>query len=214
MQPIIIPVTPFEQNCALLVCRATGKAAIVDPGGDVEKILERVTRENAHIESILLTHGHIDHCGGVGELARTLGVPVIGPQREDAFWIDNLKQQSTFFGFPAVEAFIPDRWLEHGDFVRVGETELEVRHCPGHTPGHVVFLSPADQWLIVGDVLFRGSIGRTDFPRGDLSSLISSIHRHIFTLDDSIQVYPGHGPTTMIGEERRTNPYVADRRYG
>jgi hydroxyacylglutathione hydrolase len=214
MKTFIIPVTPMEQNCTLLVCGSSGAAAVVDPGGDLDMIMAEINRQQAHVEQVLLTHGHIDHCGGASELSRRLGVPIVGPQREDAFWIDNLPQQCTYFGFPPAVTFTPDRWLEHGDRVRIGETELEVRHCPGHTPGHVVFFSPCDRLLIAGDVIFRGAIGRTDFPRGNLTDLVRAIREHIFTLDDDVMVLPGHGPPTRVGDERRGNLHMAERRYG
>ncbi len=164
MKVAIVPVTPFEQNCSILVCERTKRAAIVDPGGDLDRIEAALAKFGATAEKIFLTHGHIDHCGGTAELAARLGIPVEGPQREDAFWIDQLPEQGRRFGFPQLAAFTPDRWLEGGDTVQFGEQTLEVRYCPGHTPGHVVFFHRALRVAFVGDVLFRGSIGRTDFP--------------------------------------------------
>ncbi len=210
----IIPVTPFQQNCSLLVCEETNRAALVDPGGDLERILEVVQRADVELERILLTHGHIDHCGGTAELRRRTGLPVEGPQKEDAFWIEQLPQQGQRFGLPALEAFVPDRWLEQGDSVRFGNVTLEVRHCPGHTPGHVIFFSPADRLAIVGDVLFAGSIGRTDFPRGDLDTLLHSIRENLFPLGDDVSFIPGHGPMSTFGEERASNPFVGDQALG
>jgi len=207
----LIPVTPFQQNCSLLVDEATRKAAIVDPGGDLERVLGALGRSGAELEKILLTHGHIDHCGATAELRRRTGVPVEGPQREDAFWIAQLASQGERFGFAGVEAFEPDRWLEQGDTVRFGDVVLEVRHCPGHTPGHVVFYSPADRLALVGDVLFAGSVGRTDFPRGDPAALLRSIRENLFPLGDDVAFIPGHGPVSTFGAERESNPYVSDR---
>jgi glyoxylase-like metal-dependent hydrolase (beta-lactamase superfamily II) len=210
VQITIIPVTPFQQNCSLLVCEQTNRAALVDPGGDLDRILEAVERTGASPEKILLTHGHIDHCGGTAELARRLGLPVEGPHRDDRFWIDQLPQQGARFGFPRLEAFTPDRWLDGGDTVQFGNVTLEVRHCPGHTPGHVIFFSRAGRLALVGDVLFHGSIGRTDFPRGDHAMLIESITSQLWPLGDDVAFIPGHGPMSTFGEERRTNPYVGD----
>jgi len=168
----ILPVTPFAQNCTLLWCLETMKGAVVDPGGDLDDIVAAATKFGVTLEKILLTHGHIDHAGGTAALVARLGIPVVGPQREDAFWIDQLPNQSRMFGFPPCAAFTPDRWLEDGDKVRVGNVILDVLHTPGHTPGHVAFFHPASRLAIVGDVLFAGSIGRTDFPRGDHGALI------------------------------------------
>src|SRR5690349_14661979 len=163
----VIPVTPFQQNCSLLICEQTGAAAVVDPGGDLDIMLRAVDRHMVKLEKILLTHGHLDHCGATVELSRRLGPPVEGPHLDDKFWIDQLPQASALYGFAPLQSFTPDRWLTGGDSVRVGEVELEVRHCPGHTPGHVIFFNQESRLAWVGDVLFRGSIGRSDFPRGD-----------------------------------------------
>ena len=210
MKLAIIPVTPFQQNCSLIVCEATNKAAVVDPGGDLELIEETLGQSGATLEKILLTHGHLDHCAGTAELARRHGVPVEGPQQEERFWIAQLATQAAKFGFPDAEPFEPDRWLEDGDTVKVGDIELRVRHCPGHTPGHVVFFSAADRLAIVGDVLFAGSIGRTDFPRGNHAQLIASIRERLWPMGDDVQFVPGHGPMSTFGRERRTNPFVGD----
>lgn len=206
----IVTVTPFEQNSTLLWDAATGKAAVVDPGGDVERILAAVNARRLAVEKLLLTHGHIDHVGAAAELARRLGVPVEGPQRGDAFWLEQLPEQSRMFGFPATPALTPDRWLEDGDTVTVGGATLEVIHTPGHTPGHVCFIDRAGGLAVVGDVLFAGSIGRTDFPGGNHAALIGSIREKLFPLGDDFAFIPGHGPMSTFGRERLTNPYVCD----
>ncbi len=210
MKFAIVPVTPFQQNCTLLWCERTGKGAVVDPGGDVPRILAAVEKHGLEVGKVLLTHGHIDHAGGTAELARRLGVPVEGPQAEERFWIDALPQQSVMFGLPHADAFVPDRWLDDGDRVSVGEAELEVLHCPGHTPGHVVFFDRTARLAVVGDVLFAGSIGRTDFPRGDFATLVASIRQRLWPLGDDVRFIPGHGPMSTFGEERRSNPFVGD----
>ena len=210
MQVITIPVTSFMQNCSLLICPETHRAAVVDPGGDIPRILNTATEHGVTIEKILLTHAHIDHAGATAELARRLGVPIEGPQRADQFWIEALPQQSMMFGFPEAASFTPDRWLEDGDSVRFGNITLQVLHCPGHTPGHVVFFDPVSCVAIVGDVLFKGSIGRTDFPRGDHAALLRCIRDKLFPLGDDVQFMPGHGPTSTLGHERRHNPFVGE----
>lgn len=208
MKLTIIPVTPFAQNCSLLVCERSGRAAVVDPGGDLEKIEAALAKSTARLEKILLTHGHLDHCAGTAELALRHGVPIEGPHEHERFWIDQLEGQARMFGFGAVEQFEPDRWLADGDTVTVGDTTLEVRHCPGHTPGHVIFFSAADRLALVGDVLFAGSIGRTDFPRGNHAQLLASIRDRLWPLGDDVRFVPGHGPMSTFGQERRSNPYV------
>lgn len=210
LQYQILPVTPFEQNCSLLWDPATRRAAVVDPGGDVDEILAAVAAQQLNVEKILLTHGHIDHVGGTAELAARLKVPVEGPQREDTFWLDQLPGQCRMFGFPDTPALVPDRWLEEGETVTVGGLELDVIHTPGHTPGHVCFIHKPSQLAIVGDVLFAGSIGRTDFPRGHHESLIRAIREKLFPLGDDFVFIPGHGPLSTFGEERRSNPFVGD----
>jgi glyoxylase-like metal-dependent hydrolase (beta-lactamase superfamily II) len=207
----VVPVTPFQQNCSIVVCEATGRAALVDPGGDLETLLAAVERAGAKLEKILLTHGHIDHCGGTAALQRRLALPVEGPHADDRFWIDQLPEQSVRFGFPRLESFTPDRWLAGGDTVTVGEMVFEVKHCPGHTPGHVVFFHRGERLAFVGDVLFRGSIGRTDFPRGNHAQLIRSITTELWPLGDDVTFVPGHGPASTFGEERADNPFVSDR---
>jgi hydroxyacylglutathione hydrolase len=206
----IVPVTPFQQNCSIVVDEATGKAAVVDPGGDLERIEAALAQTGATLEKILLTHGHLDHCSGAAELRRRTGVPIEGPQQEDRFWIAQLPVAAASYGFPPAESFEPDRWLEDGDTVTVGSATLEVRHCPGHTPGHVVFFSAPERFAIVGDVLFAGSIGRTDFPRGNHAQLLASITQKLWPLGEDVTFIPGHGPTSTFGEERETNPFVSD----
>lgn len=206
----IIPVTSFSQNCSLLWCAQTHKAALIDPGGDVDRLLAEVSRLGLSLEQIWLTHAHIDHAGGVAELARRLSLPIVGPHVGDQFWIDGLPQQSKMFGFPHADAFTPTRWLHDGDTVNLGHSTLQVRHCPGHTPGHVVFYSEEAQRAFVGDVLFAGSIGRTDFPQGDHDTLIASIKTRLWPMGDATVFIPGHGPESSFGEERKNNPFVAD----
>ena len=205
-----MPVTAFEQNCTVLWCDKTKKSAVVDPGGDLDRIVSVLKREGLLLEKILLTHAHIDHAGGSAELVKQFGVPIEGPHKEDKFWIDSLPQQSQMFGFPKVETFTPDRWLEGGDKVTVGESSFDVVHCPGHTPGHVVFFNSESQLALVGDVLFNGGIGRTDFPKGDHATLIKSIKERLWPLGNNVSFIPGHGPMSTFGQERRTNPFVAD----
>jgi len=210
IQCTVVPVTPYQQNCSIIKCEATGRAAIVDPGGDVERILAAVDQMQATVEKVILTHAHLDHCAASDVLRQRLGVPIEGPHREDDFWLQGLPEACRMSGFPPAAAFTPDRWLEQGDSVMVGEQELQVFHCPGHTPGHVVFLYAPQRVAWVGDVLFQGSIGRTDFPRGNYEELIASIRGKLFPLGDDITFVPGHGPTSTFGHERKTNPFVAD----
>lgn len=210
MQVLITPVTMFQQNCSLLWCPETLKGAIVDPGGDTGRVLAQAQKAGVTIEKLLITHAHIDHAGATAQLARELGIPIEGPQREDQFWIDLLPEQGARYGFAPAEAFVPDRWLEHGDTVTVGNLSLNVVHCPGHTPGHVVFFESQSQVAFVGDVLFQGSVGRTDFPRGDHATLIRSITERLWPLGNDVTFVPGHGPTSTFGQERKTNPYVGD----
>lgn len=210
----IVPVTPFQQNCSVIWCEKTRSAAVVDPGGEIEKILAVVEREGLNLEKILLTHGHMDHVGGTEELSRRLSLPIEGPHVEDKFWIDALGDQAKMMGFTPVEVFAPTRWLVDGDTVAFGEVVLSVTHCPGHTPGHVVFFHEPSQMAFVGDVLFNGSIGRTDFPRGDLDQLVSSIRTKLWPMGDGVTFVPGHGPLSTFGHERVSNPFVSDSRFG
>lgn len=214
MKCAIVPVTAYQQNCSVLVCEATGKAAVVDPGGDIDRIKAALKQLGGELDRIFLTHGHMDHCAAADVMRQEYGVPIIGPHKDDAFWIDKLPQWCDMSGFPRAEAFVPDRWLEDGDTVTLGEQTFQVRHCPGHTPGHVIFFHEGLRLAIVGDVLFQGSIGRTDFPRGDHDTLIRSIQDKLWPLGDDITFIPGHGPTSTFGRERQTNPFVADKRFG
>ncbi|BBL58269.1 MBL fold metallo-hydrolase [Methylomonas koyamae] len=208
MRYTIIPVTPYQQNCTLLICEHSNKAALVDPGGDINLLLEEVQNQGVELESLLLTHGHLDHVGGTAELAAKLSLPIIGPQLEDDFWIKLLPEQCRMFGFPESAGFTPQRWLNDGDTVKVGDEVLQVIHCPGHTPGHVVFFSETERLALVGDVLFKGSIGRTDFPKGDYQTLIDSIVNKLWPLGEDIKFIPGHGPMSTFAAEMRSNPYV------
>lgn len=204
----VLPVTPFQQNCSIIICTETNKAAIVDPGGEVDRIISKLDSLGVIAEKILITHAHIDHAGGTKDLSERLSLPIEGPQQEDIFWIDRLSDQSRMFQFPEAKPFEPTRWLSHNDKVTVGNLEFQVLHCPGHTPGHVVFINHKYKWCWVGDVLFKGSIGRTDFPRGDHDTLINAIKENLLPLDDDYQFLSGHGPTSTIGNERVNNPYI------
>lgn len=213
MRAIVIPVTPFQQNCTILWDERSKQAAIVDPGGEIDRLLAVVEEQGLSLEKILLTHAHVDHAAATAELAALRGIPIEGPHRGDRFWIEALPESARKYGFPPARSFEPDRWLDQGDTVSVGGETLEVRHCPGHTPGHVVFVHRPQRFAIVGDVLFHGSIGRTDFPGGNHAALIRSIRENLFPLGDDIQFIPGHGPTSTFGEERRTNPFVGDAKF-
>ena len=208
MKIIVIPVTPYEQNCSLIICEETKKAAIVDPGGNVERILAKVKQHGVIVDKVLLTHGHLDHVGGTESIAEQLNVPVIGPEKEDLFWLEQLEAQSQRFGFPPHTSFTPTAWLEENEIVEVGNIKLKVLHIPGHTPGHVALLDEKSNQVIVGDILFNGGIGRSDFPRGDQYQLVSGIKKKLLTLTPETIVYPGHGPTTTIGREKVSNPFL------
>ena len=213
MQVRIVVVTPFQQNCSVFWCEETMKGAVVDPGGDLEHIQAAIKESGATIEKILLTHGHVDHAAAAGDLAKTLGVPIVGPHKGDKFLIDGLPGQAAKYGFGNPEAFEPDQWLEQGDTVQVGNLKLDVKHCPGHSPGHVIYNVEAFKVAIVGDVLFQGSIGRTDLPGGDHDALIQSIRTQLWPLGDDITFVPGHGPASTFAVERKSNPFVADQLF-
>lgn len=214
LQYQIIPVTPFQQNCTLFWCQETKEAAVIDPGGDIELIQAAIKQHQLTLVKVLLTHAHIDHAGATKSVADLYNVPVEGPHQEDQFWIDLIPQQKERFGFAHADSFSTDRWLNQGDKVTFGNIELDVYFCPGHTPGHVVFYHKQSKLAQVGDVLFSGSIGRTDFPRGDHATLIKSIRENLFPLGDEVQFIPGHGPMSTFGKERISNPHVSDAAVG
>jgi hydroxyacylglutathione hydrolase len=209
LRAAILPVTPLQQNCCLIWCTATMRGAFTDPGGDLPRLKAAAAQAGVTIEKILLTHGHIDHCGQAGMLAEELGVPIEGPHEDDLFWIDRLQEDGQKYGING-RPFTSDRYLVDGDQVTVGNLTLDVRHCPGHTPGHVVFHHPESKLAIVGDVLFQGSIGRTDFPRGNHQDLLDAIVQKLWPMGDDTAFVPGHGPMSTFGQERRTNPFVGD----
>ena len=210
LRAAIVPVTPLQQNCSLIWCTETMLGALVDPGGDLDRLKAAVAQHNVTLEKILLTHGHIDHCGSAGILAAELGLKIEGPHVDDLFWIDRLAEDGARYGVPG-QPFISDRWLVDGDTVTVGKLTLNVRHCPGHTPGHVVFHHPESKLAIVGDVLFQGSIGRTDFPRGNHQDLLDSITQRLWPMGGDTAFIPGHGQMSTFAHERASNPFVADR---
>ena len=205
----IIPVTHYQQNCTLIWCDKSNKAALIDPGGDVKKLLAVVESQGVELEKIILTHGHMDHVGATAELIERLNLPVEGPHMEDMFWINMLDRQAEMMGFAPVNNFTPERFLEQGDRVRVGDEILNVRFTPGHTPGHIVFYHTDSRTVWVGDVLFQGAVGRTDFPRGDFDMLAASIRRELWSLPKDTIFVPGHGPLGTIGEEMENNPFVS-----
>jgi glyoxylase-like metal-dependent hydrolase (beta-lactamase superfamily II) len=207
----LVPVTPLQQNCTVVWCAKTLKAAVIDPGGEIDRVLEGVAQKGLTVEKIWVTHGHLDHAGATAALKSRTGAPVEGPHPDDLFWIEGIEKQGLLYGMPEAQTFQPDRWLADGDTVTLGETEWEVIHCPGHTPGHVVFFQREARFAQVGDVLFQGSIGRTDFPRGNHDDLIASITGKLWPLGDDVRFVPGHGPMSTFGRERASNPFVADR---
>jgi glyoxylase-like metal-dependent hydrolase (beta-lactamase superfamily II) len=204
----VVPVTAFQQNASIVVCTATKKAAIVDPGGDIDRLMAALAKTGATAEKIVLTHGHIDHAGGAADLAARLSIPVEGPHEADRMLLDNLAAQARLFGVDDVRAVTPDRWLSEGETLHVGALVFDVLHVPGHTPGHLVYVHKPSDFALVGDTLFRGSVGRTDFPYGDGALLIRSINEKMIPLGDQVVCLPGHGPATTIGDERRSNPFL------
>ena len=207
---LVVPVTPLQQNCTLVWCTKTRKAAIIDPGAEAQGLVKLVASRGLELEKIWVTHGHLDHCGGAAELRDLTGLQIEGPHPDDSFWIDQIEESGAKWGIPGARTFTPDRWLHDGDVLELGETRFEVFHCPGHTPGHVVIFHREARFAQVGDVLFKGSVGRTDFPRGNHEQLVASITGKLWPLGDDVQFVPGHGPMSSFGEERRSNPYVAD----
>ena len=210
LRAAILPVTPLQQNCSLIWCTKTMRGAFVDPGGDLPKLREAVARAGVTIEKIIVTHGHIDHCGSAGIFAQELGVPIEGPHEDDRFWIARLEEDGRNYGVTG-KPFEPNRWLVDGDTVTLGDLTLDVRHCPGHTPGHIVLHHPESKLAIVGDVIFAGSIGRTDFPRGNHQQWLDAIVQRLWPMGDDTSFIPGHGPMSTFGQERLTNPFVGDR---
>lgn len=208
MEYLVIPVTAFAQNCSLIWCAQTRQAAVVDPGGDAETIKRHVEEQGVTITQILLTHGHLDHVGAAAELAAFYAVPIVGPHIADQFWLENLPQQSQMFGLDYCAPLTPDRWLEEGDIVKVGDVRLEILLCPGHTPGHIAFFDRVGRLLISGDVIFNGGVGRSDFPQGSHSDLIASIKEKLLPLGDDVHFLPGHGPASTLGRERISNPFL------
>ena len=209
----IAPVTPLQQNCTVVWCTKTLKCAIIDPGGDLEPIIEEIKRRGLTIEKIWVTHGHADHAGGTHKLKTITGAVIEGPHKDDSFWIERIPQDAQRYGLEGADRFDPDRWLEDGDEVTLGETVWKVIHCPGHTPGHVVFYHPQSRFAQVGDVMFQNSIGRTDFPRGNHADLIHAITQKLWPLTKAygdVQFICGHGPMSSFEQERRHNPYVGD----
>ncbi|GAD79177.1 MBL fold metallo-hydrolase [Vibrio ezurae] len=210
LQYQVVPVTSFQQNCSIVWCDETQKGVVIDPGGDVKQLLMMIEELNVQVEKLLLTHGHLDHVGGSEDLARALNQPIWGPHKDDNFWLQGLEGQSQMFGFPLTEAFEPSKWLNEGDTVTFGNQTLSVLHTPGHTPGHVVLHSESAKVAFVGDVLFKGGVGRTDFPKGDYATLIDSIKSKLWPLGNETRFVPGHGPESTFGSERVSNPFVAD----
>lgn len=210
MKVHVIPVTPFGQNCSLVWCTETMKGALVDPGGDIDRILEEVEKQGVELERILVTHPHIDHAGGVADVAEKFDLPIEGPHIADKFLADSIPEQGARFGLNPARAFTPTRWLETGDHVSFGNVTLEVRHCPGHTPGHVIFFEPKMKIALVGDVLFKGSVGRTDLPGGSYDTLVQSITEQLWPLGNEVAFISGHGEISTIGNERQSNPFVCD----
>ena len=208
---MIAPVTPFQQNCSIVWCSDSMEGTAVDPGGDFDMLKQAIDEQGIKVTKVLLTHGHVDHASAAGTMAEHYGVKIEGPHKDDLFLIEGLADSGRRYNFPAYRPFVPDRWLENGDRVILGKLTFDVVHCPGHTPGHVVFVHKPSRIAFVGDVLFRGSIGRTDFPRGDYRQLIESITGKLWPLGDDVTFVPGHEQISTFGQERRTNPFVADQ---
>jgi hydroxyacylglutathione hydrolase len=204
----IVPVTPFQQNCTILWCEATKRAAVIDPGGDLDRVERAIAQAGVTVDRIWITHGHIDHAGGAAELKENLGVPVEGPHQADKFLLDLLPASGLKFGMYGVRVVTPDRWLDDGDRLQIGEVAFDVLHCPGHSPGSVTFVNEDERFAIVGDVLFRGSVGRTDLPGSDPAALMASIRNKLLPLGDDVAFICGHGPTSTIGQERASNPFL------
>lgn len=211
LQVKIVPVTAFAQNCSIVWDSESKEAILIDAGGEADKLQQEVSALGLTVKALWLTHGHLDHAGAVGELARVWQVPVIGPHQDDQFWLDQIQESSARYGFPIPEPVVVDQWLQGGEILKLGEHEFEVRHAPGHTPGHVMFYNAEYGLLWTGDVLFKGSIGRTDFPRGNFDQLMESIQRECFSLPDETQFISGHGPLSTIGYEKQFNPFVAGK---
>jgi glyoxylase-like metal-dependent hydrolase (beta-lactamase superfamily II) len=216
LKAVVVPVTPFEQNCTLLWERESRAGAVIDPGGDAPKILAQVREHKIEVQSIILTHGHLDHAGGTAALQRALtsngqAPPILGPDPRDLFLLDGIAQQARAYGLSGMDNARPDRWLAEGDRITIGGVAFDVLHCPGHTPGHLIYVARSLNMAVVGDVLFAGSVGRTDFPYGDHAALMASIHDKVLPLGDDVRVLCGHGPSTTIGYERRTNPFLVNR---
>lgn len=214
LEHVTVPVTDFAQNASLIWCSTTRAAAWVDPGGEPELLLTVTLEQNVQPVCILLTHGHLDHVGAARTLADRLGVPILGPGIGDRFWLDQLPEQGQMFGMPALAPLTPDRWLVDGEVIPLGDRRLRVLSCPGHTPGHVVFFDAEARLAFVGDVLFAGSIGRTDFPLGNHRDLLNSITGKLWPLGHDVRFVPGHGPMSTFGRERASNPHVGDRVLG
>lgn len=206
----VIPVTAFQQNCSIVWCSETMKGVVIDPGGDVAQIVLLINELGVNVEHILLTHGHLDHVGGAQLLANTINVAITGPHQDDLFWLQNLEDQSRSLGLPLTSAFEPSQWLKNNDVIHFGKQSLKVLHTPGHTPGHVVFYNEEAKTAFVGDLLFYGSVGRTDFPQGNFNILIHSIKSQLWPLGDDVRFVPGHGPQSTFGHERVSNPFVAN----
>lgn len=207
----IVPVTAFQQNCSIIWCDETMEGAFVDPGGEAQKLLDAAKNLGVTIKQILLTHGHLDHAGGAKDIKEQLGLPIIGPHREDKFWLDGIEEHAANYNMPGLRCCTPDQWLNDGDEVTVGNITMQVYHTPGHTPGHVVFFEPTHKVAFVGDVLFKGSIGRTDFPRGNMQDLVDAITGKLWPLGNDVTFVPGHGPLSTFGAERQSNPFVGDQ---